>query len=50
MGAAQNEGTVVDLDLQHPCLTNCKTHTTATETNLLSTIPSQLTTYKKWKE
>jgi hypothetical protein len=50
MGAAQNEGTVVDLDLQHPYLTNCKTRTTAVETNLLATIPSQSATYKKWKE
>lgn len=50
MGAAQNEGTVVDLDLQHPYLSNCKTRTTANSTDLLATIPSQLTTYKQWKE
>jgi hypothetical protein len=50
MGAAQNNGTVVDLDLQHPYLRNCKTRTTATETDMLATISSQLPTYKKWKE
>lgn len=41
---------MVDLDLQHPCLTNCKTRTTADSTEMLAVVPSQLTTYKQWKE
>lgn len=41
---------MVDLDLQHPYLSNCRTRTTADSTEMLAAVPSQLTTYRLWKE